>query len=165
MTTSEPASQRAEYETRRGRNQTARGGQRRSTNDAKRTTRSDGRRRPWLRFTDARRGAAVTALPLPHPITRVPVHRTVLSRPVPSRPVPFSVCVVSMLNLNLNDDRRATLTLRCVHTIPRGKMQHTAALPRGKTCSAYAATAIASTFFTDLISGYQNWGTRSANLA
>ncbi len=28
--------------------------------------------------------------------------------------------------------------------MPRGRMQHTAALPRGKSCSAYAANAIAS---------------------
>ncbi len=34
--------------------------------------------------------------------------------------------------------------------MPHGKMQHTAALPRGKICSAYAANAIASTFFADL---------------
>ncbi len=35
--------------------------------------------------------------------------------------------------------------VRCVHTMPRGRMQHTAALPRGKSCSSYAANAIAST--------------------
>ncbi len=27
------------------------------------------------------------------------------------------------------------LVLRCIHTMPRGRMQHTAALPRGKSCS------------------------------
>ncbi len=32
--------------------------------------------------------------------------------------------------------------LRCVHTMPRRRMQHTAALSRGKSCSAYAANAI-----------------------
>ncbi len=48
--------------------------------------------------------------------------------------------------------------------MPCGRMQHTAALPRGKSCLAYAANAIASTFFADLFSGYQNCGTRSANL-
>ncbi len=31
-------------------------------------------------------------------------------------------------------------------TMPRGRMQHTAALPRGKSCSAYAASAITSTW-------------------
>ncbi len=36
--------------------------------------------------------------------------------------------------------------LRYVHTMPRGRMQHTAALPRSKSCSAYAAHAIASTW-------------------
>ncbi len=40
--------------------------------------------------------------------------------------------------------------LRCVHTMPRGRMQRTAALPHGKSCLAYAANAIASTFFADL---------------
>ncbi len=30
--------------------------------------------------------------------------------------------------------------------MPRGRMQHTAALPRGKSCSAYAANAIVSTW-------------------
>ncbi len=30
--------------------------------------------------------------------------------------------------------------------MPRGRMQHTAALPRSKSCSAYAANAIASTW-------------------
>ncbi len=35
---------------------------------------------------------------------------------------------------------------RCVHTMPHGRMQHTAALPCGKSCSAYAANAIASTW-------------------
>ncbi len=39
-----------------------------------------------------------------------------------------------------------TLLLRCVHTMPRGKMQYTAALPHGKSCSAYAANAITSTW-------------------
>ncbi len=34
--------------------------------------------------------------------------------------------------------------LRCVDTMLSGRMQHTAALPRGKSCSAYAANAIAS---------------------
>ncbi len=34
--------------------------------------------------------------------------------------------------------------------MPRGRMQHTAALSRGKSCLAYAANAMASTFFADL---------------
>ncbi len=35
--------------------------------------------------------------------------------------------------------------LRCVRTMPRGRMQHTAALPRDKSCSVYATNAIAHT--------------------
>ncbi len=39
--------------------------------------------------------------------------------------------------------------------MPRGRMQHTAALLRGKSCSAYAANAITSTwkkeFFANLL--------------
>ncbi len=46
-------------------------------------------------------------------------------------------------NLHLNP---SFCLLRCVHTMPRGRMQHTAALPRGKSCSVYAANAIASTW-------------------
>ncbi len=36
-------------------------------------------------------------------------------------------------------------SLRCVHTMPRSRMQHMAALLRGKSCSAYATNSIAST--------------------
>ncbi len=36
-------------------------------------------------------------------------------------------------------------SLRCVHTMPCGRMQHTAALPCGKSCSAYAANLIVTT--------------------
>ncbi len=34
---------------------------------------------------------------------------------------------------------------RCVHTMPHSRMQHNGALPRGKTCSAYASKLITST--------------------
>ncbi len=36
--------------------------------------------------------------------------------------------------------------LRCTHTMPRGRMQHTAALLRSESCSAYAGNAITSTW-------------------
>ncbi len=42
--------------------------------------------------------------------------------------------------------RKEMKTYRYVHTMPHGRMQHTAALSRGKSCSAYAANAIASTW-------------------
>ncbi len=41
--------------------------------------------------------------------------------------------------------------LRCIHTMPRSRMQHTAALSRGRNCSAYAANAIASTWKKNLV--------------
>ncbi len=41
--------------------------------------------------------------------------------------------------------KELSVLLRYVHTMPCGRMQHNAALPCGKSCSAYAANAIAST--------------------
>ncbi len=46
----------------------------------------------------------------------------------------------------LDDWSSAMMVLRCVHTMPRGRMRHTAALPHDKSCSAYAANAIVSTW-------------------
>ncbi len=47
--------------------------------------------------------------------------------------------------LILGSYRAVEGTLRCVHTMLRGRKQHTAALPHGKSYSAYAANLIAST--------------------
>ncbi len=56
---------------------------------------------------------------------------------------------IPIMNSSLNEgsSKRAwnLIPLRCVHTMPRGRMQHTAALLRGKSCLAYAANAIVST--------------------
>ncbi len=41
---------------------------------------------------------------------------------------------------------KSVMLATLVHTMPCGRMQHTAALPCGKSCSAYAANAIASTW-------------------
>ncbi len=49
----------------------------------------------------------------------------------------------------------ASKILRCVHTMPHGRMQHTAALPHGKSCSAYAANAIASTWKTNFLQTFR----------
>ncbi len=56
--------------------------------------------------------------------------------------VPFYIPRHNYLWLQL----KATQTYRCVHTTLRGRMQHTAASPRGKSCSANAANAIMSTW-------------------
>ncbi len=37
------------------------------------------------------------------------------------------------------------VSLRCIHTMPRGRMQYIAALLRGKKCWTYAANLVAST--------------------
>ncbi len=57
----------------------------------------------------------------------------------------FAIVYVRRIRLSVLCVVYFYVPLRCIYTMPRGRMQHTAALPHGKSCSVYAANAIAST--------------------
>ncbi len=58
---------------------------------------------------------------------------------------------------------RVFFTQRCIQTMPRGRMQHIAALLRSKSCSAYAANLMTSTLKKNFLQRLQKLWNEPAN--